>query len=137
MFHTIHKSWSNVELFFRIDDTGFLPLMMKRLGYDVTYDMELTNEYTSIIPSGSNMTQSSQSKTAFVPISTGCNQFCAFCIVPYARGAEKHLPVEQIIMEVVSHLDNGIQEITLLGQIVNKHPHCVEILTRILALDVT
>ena len=31
MFHNIHKSWKNVELFFRIDDTGFLPLMMKRI----------------------------------------------------------------------------------------------------------
>lgn len=129
MFNNIHQSRPNVELFFRIDDTGFLPLMMKRLGYRVQYDAELTNEYSSIIPSvASNMHGASQNKTAFVPISTGCNQFCAFCIVPYARGMEKHLPVEQIIAEAQHHIDNGIQEITLLGQIVNKHPQFVEII---------
>ena len=70
MFHNIHKSRRNVELFFRIDDTGFLPLMMKRLGYEITYDAELTNEYTSIVPSGTTTLLASQTKTAFVPIST-------------------------------------------------------------------
>lgn len=73
-------------------------------------------------------------KTAYVPISTGCSQFCAFCIVPYARGLEKHLPVDDIIREVKHHIDAGVQEITLLGQIVNKHPHFVEICRRILDL---
>ncbi len=135
MFHRIHKSRNNVELFFRIDDTGFLPLMMKRIGYKVQYDGELTNEYNSIIPTAStNMIGAAQSKSAFIPISTGCNQFCAFCIVPYARGMEKHLPVDQIIAEAKHHIENGIQEITLLGQIVNKHPHFIEILYGILAL---
>jgi tRNA-2-methylthio-N6-dimethylallyladenosine synthase len=135
MFHRINKSWPNVELFFRIDDTGFLPLMMKKVGYEVSYDGELTNEYSSIIPtSSSNMLGAGQNKTAFIPISTGCNQFCAFCIVPYARGMEKHLPVDQIIAEAKHHIDHGIQEITLLGQIVNKHPQFVEIIKGILAL---
>ena len=134
MFHNIHKSWKNVELFFRIDDTGFLPLMMKRLWYEVTYDGELTNEYTSIVPTGGTTLHASQTKTAFVPISTGCNQFCAFCIVPYARGMEKNLPADQIVSEVRHHIDHGIQEITLLGQIVNKHPNFFEICSDILAL---
>lgn len=134
MFHRIHASWRNVELFFRIDDTGFLPLMMKRLWYEVTYDGELTNEYTSIVPTGGTTLLSSQTKTAFVPISTGCNQFCAFCIVPYARGMEKNLPADQIVSEVQHHINHGIQEITLLGQIVNKHPHFAQICSDILAL---
>lgn len=72
--------------------------------------------------------------TAYVPISTGCNQFCAYCIVPYARGLEKYFPVEQIVKEVQMHLDRGAQEIVLLGQIVNKHPQFLEIIKRILAL---
>ncbi len=135
MFHNIHKSWKNVELFFRIDDTGFLPLMMKRLWYEVMYDGELTNEYTSIIPDGGTTLLSGQKKTAFVPISTGCNQFCAFCIVPYARGMEKNLPSDQIVSEVRHHIESGIQEITLLGQIVNKHPNFAQICSEILALD--
>ena len=135
MFHRIHATWTNVELFFRIDDTGFLPLMIKRLWYDVSYDGELTNEYTSIIPIGGTTLLASQTKTAFVPISTGCNQFCAFCIVPYARGMEKNLPTDQIVSEVSYHLSAGIQEITLLGQIVNKHPHFTQICNDILALS--
>lgn len=134
MFHRIHASWPNVELFFRIDDTGFLPLMLQRLWYTVSYDGELTNEYTSIIPSGGTTLLSSQKKTAFVPISTWCNQFCAFCIVPYARGMEKNLPPLQIIEEVGHHIQQGIQEITLLGQIVNKHPHFTQLCQQILDL---
>ena len=94
----------------------------------------MTNEYTSILPEGRTTLLSGQTKTAFVPISTGCNQFCAFCIVPYARGMEKNLPSDQIVSEVQHHLDNGIQEITLLGQIVNKHPKFADICSQILAL---
>ncbi|AKH32471.1 (Dimethylallyl)adenosine tRNA methylthiotransferase MiaB [candidate division SR1 bacterium Aalborg_AAW-1] len=134
MFHNIHKSWKNVELFFRIDDTGFLPLMMKRIGYEVTYDGELTNEYTSILPEGATTLHTSQKKTAFVPISTGCNQFCAYCIVPYARGMEKNMKSDQILSEVQHHIDSGIQEITLLGQIVNKYPDFDKLCDDIFAL---
>jgi tRNA A37 methylthiotransferase MiaB len=73
--------------------------------------------------------------TAYVPISTGCNQFCAYCIVPYARGLEKYFPVEQIVEEVKTHLARGAKEIVLLGQIVNKHPQFVEIIKAILPLE--
>lgn len=135
LFSKLHKSWSNVELFFRIDDTGFLPLMMEKLGYQVSYDGELTNEYTSILPQSGTTLLSSQKKTAFVPISTGCNQFCSYCIVPYARGMEKNMPSDQILSEVKHHLDNGIQEITLLGQIVNKYPKFDQLCEDILSLD--
>ncbi len=134
MFFNLQKNNANVELLFRIDDTGFLPLMMRSLGYDVSYDVEVTNEYSSIIPQGTNQLMKNNTKTAFVPISTGCSQFCAFCIVPYARGIEKHLPVEQIVAEAKHHIENGVEEITLLGQIVNKHPQFVEICQKILDL---
>lgn len=72
--------------------------------------------------------------TAYVPISTGCNQFCAYCIVPYARGLERYFPVKQIVEEAKNHLKNGAQEIVLLGQIVNKHPEFVQIVKEILKL---
>lgn len=134
MFHTLHTTYPNVELFFRIDDTGFLPLMMQRIGYDVQFDGELTNEYTAIIPQSTSMHAATSQISAFIPISTGCSQFCAFCIVPYARGVEKYLDVDQIVAEAKHHIDHGIAEITLLGQIVNKHPRFVEICQRILDL---
>ncbi len=98
-------------------------------------DVELTNEYSSIIPHGTNQLFKDNTKTAYVPISTGCNQFCAYCIVPYSRGLEKNRPVEEIITEVKYHLSQGVEEITLLGQIVNKHPDFVEILRQILPLE--
>ncbi|HMT27125.1 MAG TPA: MiaB/RimO family radical SAM methylthiotransferase, partial [Candidatus Absconditabacterales bacterium] len=69
-----------------------------------------------------------------IPISTGCSQFCAYCIVPYARGLEKNRPVDEIIKEAEFHLSQGIEEIVLLGQIVNKHPDFVTIMKKILPL---
>lgn len=124
----------NVELFFRIDDAGLLPRFAEKLGYEVGGDVELTNEYSSIIPHGTNQLFKENTKTAYVPISTGCNQFCAYCIVPYSRGLEKNRPVDEIITEVTYHLSQGVEEIVLLGQIVNKHPDFVEIIRQILPL---
>ena len=56
---------------------------------------------------------------AFVPISVGCNSFCTYCIVPYARGREQSRPLADILAEVAELADTGYQEITLIGQNVN------------------
>ncbi|MDA1079503.1 MAG: radical SAM protein [bacterium] len=58
-------------------------------------------------------------KHAWVPISTGCNSFCTFCIVPYSRGREKSRDLDSILAEVERLVAGGTEEITLLGMNVN------------------
>ncbi len=59
--------------------------------------------------------------TAFVPVVYGCSFACTFCIIPYRRGKERSRPLEDVVAEVQDLVAQGVREVTLLGQIVDRY----------------
>jgi len=59
--------------------------------------------------------------TAYVSIMEGCSKYCSYCVVPYTRGEEVNRPLDDVLVEVAGLADQGVREITLLGQNVNAY----------------
>jgi len=94
-----------------------IPLLGSILG--LTKEPELKeiecSDYLKITP------KYKSTETVFIPIMTGCNNFCTYCVVPYARGREWSRPFEEIFKEITFLEKNDCKEIILLGQNVNSY----------------
>src|SRR4030043_644239 len=104
------KKADKADIFLDIKDLNKLPdlLQKKSLQGEVETYFSLKPKYQSKF-------------TAYVPIMTGCNNFCSYCIVPYVRGREESRPAQEVIKEVKDLIKQGYKEIILLGQNVNSY----------------
>jgi len=102
----------DVDLFFGINDLPQLPRWLSELGLPVE---SAITDYLQIQPKRENSAQ------VFITIQTGCDNYCTYCVVPYARGREQNRSVAEILEEIKQAIANGAKEIMLLGQVVNNY----------------
>ncbi len=105
----------HVDLSFPTQDMVHLPKWLSELNPSLRNMEDLQEDYLALHPTIETKSQ------AFVTIQTGCNHFCTYCVVPFARGLERNRSLKQIMDEVHTLAKNGCLEITLLGQIVNHY----------------
>lgn len=108
---------SRLDMVFRIEDMQKLPDLLQLFDSSIKRPVIAFDEwdYLNITPT------LQQSHRAFVPIMTGCDKFCTYCIVPFTRGKERSRPFEDIMNECQKHCENGVKEIILVGQNVNAY----------------
>lgn len=113
----ILQSYPQVDLIFGTHNIARLPQLVEQ----VKETGERIVDISSYEEDRDALYVRNDSAFAYVNIMTGCNNFCSYCIVPYARGREKSRPSEEILAEVRTLADRGYREIMLLGQNVNSY----------------
>jgi tRNA-2-methylthio-N6-dimethylallyladenosine synthase len=104
------------DLYFPIRELPELPRRLAGLRPDLVKASEgVSLDYLAIAPKRGG------GHHAFVTVQTGCDKYCTYCVVPYARGREANRPVAEIMDEVRGAMDGGAVSVTLLGQAVNAY----------------
>ncbi|MBU0506733.1 tRNA (N6-isopentenyl adenosine(37)-C2)-methylthiotransferase MiaB [bacterium] len=124
---SIIKRFPFVDIVMGPDQVGFLPELVtsclkdrdtppKKTYRKTGFQLKDDYQFLHVMPE-----QKEVSVKAFVNIQKGCDNFCAYCIVPHVRGREASRPSTQIIDEIKSLTQLGVREVTLLGQNVNSY----------------
>lgn len=108
-----------VDVVFGTHNLGSLPILLQRARIEREAQVEIAEslvEFPSSLP-----TKRDALYSAWVSVSVGCNNTCTFCIVPALRGKEKDRRAGEILAEIQALVDDGVLEVTLLGQNVNAY----------------
>jgi len=108
-----------VDVVFGTHNIGSLPVLLERARHNGEAQIEI-KESLDVFPS-SLPTRRDSAYSAWVSISVGCNNTCTFCIVPSLRGTEQDRRPGDVLAEVQALVDEGVLEVTLLGQNVNSY----------------
>ena len=115
----ILKKAPYVDVVFGTHNVGSLPILLERARIEEESQIEILEaleHFPSTLPA-----RRFSAFSSWVSISVGCNNTCTFCIVPTLRGVEKDRPMADVLAEVRTLVDQGVIEITLLGQNVNAY----------------
>ena len=115
----ILKKAPYVDVVFGTHNVGSLPVLLERARIEEESQIEILESlehFPSTLPA-----RRFSAFTSWVSISVGCNNTCTFCIVPTLRGVEKDRPATDVLREIQTLVDQGVIEITLLGQNVNAY----------------
>ncbi|MDI3547606.1 MAG: tRNA-2-methylthio-N6-dimethylallyladenosine synthase [Halanaerobiales bacterium] len=115
----LYEKYPQVDLIFGTHNIHHVPELINRIKEERGRVVEVWDKEEGLIPDLPSRREDKYK--AWVSIIQGCNNFCAYCIVPYTRGRERSRPPEDIVTEVERLVEKGVKEITLLGQNVNSY----------------